>query len=399
MKRIFYKPLLKKIVCSLVIVFVFLLGRNIPLPYWQAFSIDNPFLTLSSLMTGGDLSRLSLFSLGLSPWMYAKLLIRLYSLGKEKSSLLLKQGIYVKVLSLFFALLQSSLLVSSFLKRPFLAFDAIAWATVMLLVAGTFVLMWLMELNSYYGIGQASLLIVAGILSGQLASLASFTWSLNFSLLFLLAWVFLSIYVAVVLEKLSYPLAIKRLAINHYLFKDYSLPLGFNLGRSMSVLYAHSFLLLGQYFLVFLEGYFPHVTDWSWWRNLLSLDSPVGIMLYGVLVVLLTFVFAFLNFDVLTFVRNLQKSGDYIAFVNPGQSSQVYLNRLLRVLSFLSGCLLAMLVTVPWWLIRHHSHLSALASLPGFALALVGMIASIREEVVTVCLPLAYGPIWQDERE
>ncbi|MGT2926283.1 hypothetical protein [Streptococcus cuniculipharyngis] len=399
MTLVTYQPLRRKLACSVLIILVFLLGRKIPLPYLQDLSINNPLLTLSSMMTGGNLTRLSLFSLGLSPWMYAKLLLRLLSLGQEQDNWLLKQDSYSKGLSLIFSLLQAYFLVSSLVNQASLVFDGLAWLTVFLLTTGSFVLLWLTEVNSRYGIGQASLIILVGMLSGQLQTLGDLSLPSGMSGIIVLVWLMLAIYLGVSLEKTTYPLAVKRLAISHPQFQDYSLPLGVNLGRSMAVLYAHSFLLLGQYALDFGAARFPRLLNWLWWKEAVSLDYPLGISFYAILVVILTLVFAFLNFDSLSFVCNLQKSGDYLLYQNPGRASLAYVNHVLKRISLFTGLLLSLLVSLPWWLALYEPSFFPLAGLTSQALAITGMIRSIQEEVKTICLPLAYGPIFQEKTE
>lgn len=89
LKKIVRRPLTRKLMVSAWLVLIVMIGRHIPIPNVSISDYllkDNTFLGLSASVLGGDLSRVSLFSLGLGPWMYTLILLRVANLGRKKIS-------------------------------------------------------------------------------------------------------------------------------------------------------------------------------------------------------------------------------------------------------------------------------------------------------------------------
>ncbi|WP_438832573.1 hypothetical protein [Streptococcus pluranimalium] len=100
--------LFKKILVSLGIILLFLIGRSIPVPL---LSIDvtiedaSGFLTQSAAISGASLSKIGLFSLGMSPWMSSMILMRLLSFGRFKKSSQVEKELQQNLLMLLIALI------------------------------------------------------------------------------------------------------------------------------------------------------------------------------------------------------------------------------------------------------------------------------------------------------
>lgn len=383
-----YPPLFKRIRVSLVIVFTFLLGRKIPLPFLEQLDSNSSFLDVTSLMMGGQTRQLSLFSLGLGPWLYARLLLRLFSLGRVRATSLFYQDSYLDGLTVLLSILQSVLLLS-FKSNQTLSNWFELTILIFLLTTGSLVLVWLTRYNSRYGLGQSSLLILAGILSSPVVLYQSIP-SLPLGIL-LLVWLLLASYIGVNLEGTRYKLPLIRLGIYHPNFRRYDLPINLNLGRSMSILYAQLLLFLVQSLQVFLIDRWPNLTKW-FWQDMFKLDQLEGIFTYFILIICLTVVFSFLNFDTFVFVNNIKKSGDYLLETRPGKASYQVVNQLVIIVALISGLVLGLVACLPWLIALYQPSFSVYANLPSFVLVIVGMVNMIREEIKVICLPKAYLP-------
>ena len=163
----FNHPVFHKACWSVLLVFIFLLGKSIPLPYTDAKSlvIENAGLHFASVATGGDLTRLSLFSLGISPWMSAMIISNLLTqargFGLDRLSEKRKDWIS-KEITLLLTLLQGFVVISSMqLTTPGWAAKG---AVLLTLTAGTMFTIWLSNTNAQFGIGGLTLLVLANML-------------------------------------------------------------------------------------------------------------------------------------------------------------------------------------------------------------------------------------------
>lgn len=173
------KELTKRILYSMVIIIAYEIGTHIILPghLIRAYQ-STDFMKSVSLVIGGDLSKMSFFSLGLAPYMSGMIFWRvIQSLNKDRFSKISENRIYYfrTVLILFIAIIQSLGLAVSIKANVDFVNNNIFNITVATIVftTGSMFTMWLVEMNMQSGIGGPSLLILVGIL----VRLPKFVWS------------------------------------------------------------------------------------------------------------------------------------------------------------------------------------------------------------------------------
>ncbi|MCC9694729.1 accessory Sec system protein translocase subunit SecY2, partial [Streptococcus agalactiae] len=152
------------------LIIIFLLGRYVPIPGVLISAYkgqDNNFTTLYSTVTGGNLSQVGVFSLGIGPMMTTMILLRLFTIGKYSSGVSQKvQQFRQNVVMLVIATIQGLAIAISFQYHNGFSLTKLLLAT-MILVTGAYIISWIGNLNAEYGFGGMTILVVVGMLVGQ----------------------------------------------------------------------------------------------------------------------------------------------------------------------------------------------------------------------------------------
>ncbi|MGT2799033.1 accessory Sec system protein translocase subunit SecY2 [Streptococcus marmotae] len=401
MRNILFRyPLVKKILFSFLISIVFLLGRYIPLPnvaISQTSLEADSSLEVASALSGGSLANIGLFSLGLGPWMYSIILNRVFALGRKRPAGGNLQQQKQLLVMLVVALIQGLGIALTLTYVEPTSVQLIATATVVL-VTGSFVLMWLGNLNAAYGVGGPTLIMFLSIIVSQFRVVPVFATVLAgpkaLYALFILVWTLVSIYVTVVFEKAEYRIPIQRVSINSDMAKKAYLPIRVNPSNGMPIMYAYTFLAFPQYFLILLS-YFLKNNSLLQYGVYFTTRNEIGIGIYVLLVLLLSYSFAFVNLDPLSIAKGFRASGDYIKNIRPGKPTQLYLTRYIRFFGIFSGVITGILLSTPLILFLPEQELQIITPLSGIFMMMTGMILMIREEVFTSRLRRKYTELFE----
>ena len=402
----FNHPVFYRACWSGMIVFVFLLGKSIPLPYTDAKSlvIENASLNLASLATGGDLTRLSLFSLGISPWMSAMIIANLLTqargFGLDRLSEKRKDLIF-KELTLMFALLQGFVLV-----RPMHLLTA-GWAAksavLLTLIAGTMLAIWLSNLNAQVGLGGMTLLVLANMLQAAMKTglaallvLAGHSVSRLVVLAALLAVGVIAILSLTVLtDRGEYRLPLVRLLIdNRYASRSY-LPIKLTPAGGMPVMFAMAMVTLPTYGCMFLLTFAPQNRFLLWGATSLSLTKLPGIILYIGLLFALSIAFSLVNVNAEQQAKALQRAGDYLLGVRPGKATERRINRLALVFGLVGGVYNVILAGLPMLMIAKHPQQLSIYMLPGYVLMIVGFSIGMIDQINVLSIRKQYQPLFE----
>lgn len=381
------------------------MGRYLPLPFVEVgtyLSDQDSILSFGAMMTGGSLSQIGLFSLGLGPWMYALILMRLFSLGKGRHQMAEKtQRHRQHVLMSVIALIQGLSIAVNAVDRQADFFWAKVLLTTLVLVAGAYVLYWLGNQNTARGLGGASLIVLGNMLLGQQSALGT-----AFSLvadghlaftLFVLVWTLLAFFVAVTFEKAEYRLPLKRISINNELAEQAYMPIKIGISGGMPLMYAYTFLMFPQYVIMLASYLFPEGANWAYWSDFFTTASLPGTLIYGGIILILCLVFAQVSIDPGLQAENLRRSGDFIDQVRPGLATKRHISRLVNQLASFYGLFLVVAVLVPLLLALGNQSYLKLASLTGLFLMMAGMVLIILTEIAVARLAKGYGSLFERE--
>jgi preprotein translocase subunit SecY len=375
LKIIVTDPTLRnRVLFVLAALVVFRLLAAIPIPgvdqnVLEQFFANNEFLGLLNIFSGGGLANLSIVMLGVGPFITASIIMQLLTVMSPKlKSLYQEEGEagrarftqYSRLLTLPLAILQGfgflTLLESQGVITGLSTFDFIV--NIILIVAGSMLLMWIGELVTEYGIGNGvSIIIFAGIVATLPLTLTQLYLNYDPSQLPLyLGFVALAlaiIYAVVFMTEAERPVPItyakqSRGGVTYGGSSSY-LPLRLNQAGVIPIIFALSILLFPQMILNILTA-FPNLT-WVPRANELVMAFMNNQIWYGaayfILVFLFTFFYTAVTFDPDGIAKNLQRNGAFIPGIRPGTHTVEYLGSLITRLTLVGATFLALIAVLP----------------------------------------------------
>ncbi|WP_438832040.1 accessory Sec system protein translocase subunit SecY2 [Streptococcus pluranimalium] len=406
MKRFLMKhSFTRKVLVTLFFLLVFLVGRNVPIPNVaiDAFLFsEESSLGLGAAVTGGNLSQISLFSLGLGPWMYAMILSRVFNLGKKNDQSTSKktQDRRHSTIMLIIAIIQAlGIAISLDYQKSSIPKLELIFMTSLILIAGAFILVWIGNRISDKGIGGPSILVLVNILLSQeslFKEVITFFENREFILiLWLIAWSLLAIFLMVLFEKAEYRIPVKRIGINNSLSEDTYMPIKINTAGGMPVMYAFSLLMLPQYLILLLTYLYPDNPAWKKLTSFFAITSLSGVLLYMLIIFILTLSFAYMNFDTVKTAENMRKSGDYIASLRPGATTKTYLSKIVGRLGVFSGCVMSFLASLPLLYALNDPSSQRIAMLTGIGMMIAGILLNLIDEIKISRLSKQYQTLFE----
>jgi preprotein translocase subunit SecY len=334
----------------------------------QLFFTNNQFFGLLNLFSGGGFSSLSIIMLGVAPYITASIIMQLLTMmipalknlyqeegeiGRQKFSQ------YTRLLALPIAVVQGiSFLLILERQGVLSSLTPFQFAVNLIVVtAGSLLLMWIGELISEFGIGNGvSLIIFAGIVARlpQEASQAAFSFDssqLPVYVGFLAAAVAIIAAVVVISEAerpvpVTYAKRVRGMSMTAG--GSTYLPLRLNQAGVIPIIFALSLLLIPQMFASFFQtssnAVLAHISS-------SILNAFQDLWLYGTLYFIFVFLFTYfytaVTFDPNQIAENLQKNGAFIPGVRPGQSTSEHLAKIITRITFVGALFLAIIAVLP----------------------------------------------------
>jgi len=357
----------------LLILALFRLGTSIPIPgvdhaaLTQFFS-DNQFFGLLNIFSGGGLSNLSILMLGVGPFITASIIMQLLTLvfptikelfHEDGEAGRRKLAQYSRLLTLPLAALQAFSLLLILERQGILSSVTLGdrLLNVVVVAAGSILLMWLGELITEYGIGNGmSLIIFAGIVASLPSNISQLWITFDISqiplyIAFLIGAVVVIAAIVVVTEaERPIPVTYAKQVRGSKVYGGVStyLPIRVNNAGVMPIIFALSILLFPQMIANFLAQA-SNATLQSIAEVMLSVLNNQWI--YGGLYFLFVFVFTYfysaVTFDPVMVSTNLQKSGAFIPGIRPGQMTAEYISKILTRLTLIGALFLGIVAMLP----------------------------------------------------
>jgi accessory sec system translocase secY2 len=391
---------------TIFFVFIYVLGSKISLPFVdlsKALNVNETIargLELTSASMGGTLRGLSVFSTGLSPWMSSMILWKMFSVSKrfnlEKTSteIIERRKMY---LALALAIIQA-LAISIYLPlQTNLAPLLVICLNTMIMVAGTFFLVWLSDLNAALGLGNSFVIIMAGMILYLPEDIMGILSKINIPLIWYisgLGFVLVFVYTAVLMEYARYRIPVNKLGIHNNLQSYTFLDLKLNPAGGMPFMYAMTLVSIPQYILLLVLYLDPNA---SWAVQLskkIVLGEPLWILLYILMICFLSFAFAFINVNGEEVADKMMKNSEYIDSVYPGPETRKYINGAVLRLTAFGTFYLFLFTALPFLILIWDKELLRLAMIPGIFLMFIGMISNIREEIRALQVNQRYTKIF-----
>lgn len=352
---------------------VFRALASIPIPgvdiaVLQEFFNNNQFLGLLNIFSGGGLANLSIVMLGVGPYITASIIMQLMTvMSPALKSMQTEDGEagkqkfmqYSRLLTLPLAILQGFGFLTLLQNQGVISgLDTFGFVTnVILIVAGSMLLMWIGELVTEYGIGNGvSIIIFAGIVATIPTTISQLFFSYNPAQLplYLGATLITLIitYGVVVMTEAERPVPItysKQVRGGKtYGGTQTYLPLRLNQAGVIPIIFALSILLFPQMAINILSSFnWPWVASFSNYVLEFFNNLPLYAGVYFVLVFLFTFFYTAVTFDPESVAKNLQRNGAFIPGIRPGGQTSEYLGNLVTRLTLVGAVFLSAVAVLP----------------------------------------------------
>ena len=386
-----------KLLYTALVLFIYLLGKNLPLYGIDLSAYANQTLDTATLLIqaiSGDVYRRSVFALGISPYMMASILVQMvvaFRSADAKARISPKKKNYIMLeLTLIFALFQAVLQVRNLSfavtgQRLMLA-QAVS---VVEMIAGAMIILWLSEQNKKYGVGGQTALIFVNILGGIVAILTKGSME---SLVIPLLISLIVIMIMVILENAEKRIPVQRISIhNIYADKNY-LAIKLNPIGVMPVMFSTAFFMLPQLLVTGLAWLFPGQETIIWWQENLVLTKPLGVIVYIVILYALTIGFSRVFLNPTETTEQFLKSGDSLAGIHAGRDTKRYLSRNITRISLFSATALSLCLSVPMVMQLNGYMDNSLSALPTSIMMLTGIWSNLYREVLSIRAMDAYEP-------
>jgi preprotein translocase subunit SecY len=378
----------KRILFTLAMLFVYRLGGHLPTPgidtdklasFFSQSSTSGGLLGFVDLFSGGQLRRMTIFALGIMPYITASIILQLLTVVYEPLAKLQKEGElgrkkitqWTRYITVILSVVQSlgiayGLEKGGFALDPGLGFKLM---TMLTLTTGSAFIMWLGEQITERGVGNGmSLLIFAGIVVGlprgvvelidkfKNGSLGPFTPVILVALLvFMVAVVAFIVYVE--RSERRIPVQYAKRVVGRKVMGGQSthLPLRVNAGGVMPVIFASSILTLPQTIFYnwrnsrYLSGLFEAIR-WG---------EPLYELLYALGIIFFAYFYVSIVFNPSEVADNMRKYGGFIPGIRPGKRTADFINEVLTRITLVGALYLIIISFIPEWMITgiHLNHL------------------------------------------
>jgi preprotein translocase subunit SecY len=378
-----FSELKARLIFVLGALFVYRIGSHIPVPGIDPKALAVMFeqqsgsiLDMFNMFSGGALMRLSLFALGIMPYISASIIMQLMTVVIPTMEQLKKEGEsgrrkisqftrYATVVLATFQAIGISLALQnqtagglSVVLNPGIGFIFI---TAITLVTGTVFLMWLGEQVTERGIGNGiSMIIFAGIVSGLPKAIGGTlelarTGEMNGAFIILLFLLSISVTALVVFVERGQ----RRILINYpkrqqgkklYGGQSSFLPLKLNMAGVIPPIFASSIIL----FPATIAGWFGNGEGLSWLQDIatmLSPGQPIYVLFYATAIIFFCFFYTALVFNSKETAENLKKSGAFLPGIRPGIQTAAYIDKVMTRLTLIGAFYITLVCLLPEFLI------------------------------------------------
>lgn len=347
--------LLYKILYSLMVMFVYMIGRNIPLYGVDVEAYRDVDINAQSIIiqaVSGDMKNCSIFILGLWPYMLASMLIVLVvaiaTLDKTRRISPKKVNIWTVTLMLIIGILQAYERVQNYIyKVDGIALIQAKTIAFVELIAGMLIVVYLGDRATKYGICGKTSVFLVNIVDGMMTMLVG----QPFRKLWLIIVIgIIEIAVMLVLENTEKRIAVQRVSIhNIHADKDY-IAYKMNPVGVTPMMFASAAFILPQSLFGLLNKLFPESGTIEWIYHRMNLTSVLGVWVYIAIIVILTIAFSFIMLTPGKTAEDLLKSGDSILGVYAGRETKRYLQGCVLSFSLISSVVIGICVGVPLFL-------------------------------------------------
>src|SRR6267154_1790830 len=377
-----------RVLFTLALLAVYRIGAHIPTPGINIAELTRLFeqgqgsvLGIFDLFSGGNLRKLTIFALGIMPYITASIILQLMTVVFPYLEKLQKEGElgrrkitqYTRYLTIVLSVIQSTTIATALQNTSSLVYHpgpSFVLMTILTLTTGSAFIMWLGEQISERGIGNGmSLIIFVGIVVGlprailnlyELAKTGAWGPFTPIVLIFLIALMIVVVAFIVFVEggQRRIPVQYAKRVVGRKVMGGQSsyLPLRVNSGGVIPPIFASSLLAFPATAALVFGTRYAFVKDFS---KVIAFGEPLYNLVYVVLIILFAFFYVGIVFNPTELADNMRKNGGFIPGIRPGRTTSEHVSKILKRLTFIGAVYLALVCLLPEWLITgiHLDHI------------------------------------------
>ncbi len=374
----------KKMLFTALILFLFRLGAAIPVPFTDAAagiiqdSAGTTFMNYLSMMTGDAFNYGALFAMSITPYINSSIIVQLLTValpplerlakegeeGKKKINFITRIGaVVIAVLqstAYFFYLRSGGFIVTDANGNAFTGFSAALQALTIILVlsAGSCLLMWMGEAINMKGIGNGiSMILFAGIVSRIPTTLTYIFGYFQYGgLYYLFAPLALIIMIALVVfivwidnSERRLPVAYAKRVVGRKMYggQNTNMPIKVNMSGVMPIIFASSILSLPPTIEMFLAGKIAQGSFWDKFFGLFDSSNWFYGIIYFLLIIFFAYFYATIQYNPIEMANNLRKNSGSIPGIRPGKPTSDYIAKVLSRITLLGALLISVVAILP----------------------------------------------------
>ena len=373
-----------KIFLTLAALLVYRIGCYIPVPGLSADAIGNifeetSFLSILTSMSGGSLQSATLFSLGILPFINAFIIMQLLTLVIPKLEKLSKEGDagrrkitqITRYVALVLAAVQGIGIVVGWRSQGAIvnlfSFES-SWdapyltmaSVIIILMAGSTMVMWLGERITEYGIGNGSSLIIfvgiiaqAGTMMAQAFGSVGEEWTLIWNIIgFILIVVLIFVFIVFI------DLAERRVTVQYskqikgnkmYGGQTTYIPIRVNGSGVMPIIFASSLLMFPQ---MIMALFVPNSDAYTWYATYMGSGTAVYYVLLALFILFFSYFYAQIQFNPDDVSKNIQQYGGFIPGIRAGKPTSDFLRKISNRITLFGALFLMIIALVPTFIFQ-----------------------------------------------
>lgn len=393
---------------SAFIIFIFLFGKAIPLPYTNAKSLvlQNSTLNFAALATGGNLSQLSLFSMGLGPWMSGMIIVNLLTQAKGLDFDRMSEQRMDRIskgLTMALALVQAFVFVYSMKLTATGNYPKVAVGIT--LITGTFFCVWLSNINAQFGLGGIILIVLVNMIQSAAGTVVSgaeqlaghSAWRMAMVVIGGVALLLLFAYLNVIMDRGEVRLPLVHILVDSRYSSHSYLPVKLTPAGGMPVMFGMALVTIPAYVCIFLEIFYPQNAALKWGAANLTFDKLPGAILYVVLLFSLSMAFAYINVDPDRQAKIMQRAGDYLVGTMPGTETARQIKKTILRCGLVGALYTTIWAGGPMLLIGLFPDRLSILMLPGYVMMVIGFSMQTVDQINILQIRHRYQPLLEEE--
>lgn len=388
-----YYSIIRRCLWTFLIVMIVQAGGKFQLPATRSANIKpSGFIEQFASLSAGNAKEITLFSLGLGPYMIAIVLwstlvmldIDLINNLSEKQSGLVRRVIifvfcsFQAVTSVF--RFENSIIYTQF---PGISKSNVNLALALVLVAGGMIVTFLAEMNVEKGVGKQMVIILPGLMANIPGMLVSGQKNVGFlttsrGLIILGIVTVLFLYLSVYVYRAEYRIIVQQTGMD-VSFKNTYIPIKVLSAGALPFMFGVTLFSLPQLLITV-----PSLQDTRFLyiiTEMFSYSTIPGVITYGIVLVLLIYGFSQVNVRAFDIAKSLRNSGDYILGIVPGIDTEKYINHKLNIMICMNIVYMLLVSIVPLVIGLRFSDVTNLSFYFGSIFMVIVIISSLHEEV------------------